>query len=775
MVRLTPEIRWAVPTFDITARRTVLLHDESLHGPAFARAYSDLCDEWVRELFGDLEGYAVLGVGAVGRRELAPGSDLDLVLLHPGKKGTQDAVAQVAERLWYPIWDAGIALDHSVRTPREVVAMADRDLKVVLGLLDARLVAGDAELACAAIEPVHERWARSARRRLPQLDDLTRQRHATEGDVAYLLEPDLKQGKGGLRDLRVLDAIAKGSPVWSPEHTGVKEAGDVLLAVRIELHRTTARATDRLGLEVQDEVAQRLGCDADRLMADVARAARAVAWASDDAWRRVRSWVSGPRNRRGSADRRVEAGLVLRDGELQLEPDADLTDPTLALRAAAEAARLDVPFARGVPERLRDATFPDEAGEGWSDAARSALVSLLGSGAGLVPVVDELDHHGLMVRILPEWEAVRSLPQRNALHRFTVDRHLVETAVEASALTRTVGRPDLLLVGAWLHDLGKGFPGDHTDAGIEQMQVIAPRLGFDQYDVGVLVAMVRHHLLLPSVATSRDLDDPTTIDGVAEALGDATTLELLVALTEADSRATSPALWTAWKAQLLRTLARRVEDRLEGTGAAEAPGSALPEDLMTLARDAGDEIHVVPEGERVSVVAPDRPGLLGILVGLLAVHGQSVRTAHATHDGAGHAIDVFEIEAAFGREPDWERFRDDAVAALAGRLPLDDLLRERSERYRRRADAARPAAPRVVVHGGASRSATVVEVRAADEVGLLSRVVQVLHALGLDIVQARALTLGHEAVDTFYVRDADTGAPVDERTDLIVSSLLAEL
>jgi len=757
---------------DVLARRASLVEDRARHGRDFTVAYSALVDEWLRELFGPHDaGIALVAGGALGRQELAPGSDLDLVLLHDGRRD----VAALADRIWYPIWDAGVALDHSVRTPKETVAMADRDLKVVLGLLDARLVAGDDDLARRTLEPVRDRWVRGARRRLPELDELTQARHTTEGDVAHLLEPDLKQGKGGLRDLRVLHAIAVGTPVGDGGDPALRAADDELLAVRVELHRVTGRGADRLGLEVQDAVAEQLGRDADALMADVARAARAIAWTSDDSWRRVRSWIAGPRGRRGNADRVVGPGLVLRDAELHLAADADLTDETLPLRAAGEAARLDVPLGRGVARHLADATFPGERSTDgrWSPAARNALVGLLGSGPGLVAVVDELDHHGLMTRILPEWEAVRSLPQRNALHRFTVDRHLVETAVQAAALTRTVGRPDLLLVGAWLHDLGKGSAGDHTDAGVALVGSIAPRLGFDPLDSARLVTLVRHHLLLPSVATSRDLDDPATIDGVAEAVGDVTTLELLVALTEADSLATGPGLWTSWKRQLVTTLARRVEGHLLGDEVPVAVEPPLTDELVELARASSGAVHVLRTDDRLCIAGPDRPGLLGILVGLLAVHGQSVRSALVTHDEHGTAVDVFEIEGVFGREPDWDRFRDDVVAALAGRYPLVERLQERSTRYARRAETARPAEPRVVVHPGASRSASVIEVRAADEVGLLSRIASTLGGLGLDIVQARALTLGHEAVDTFYLRDARTGAPVDDRGDEIIAAVLA--
>ena len=174
------------------------------------------------------------------------------------------------------------------------------------------------------------------------------------------------------------------------------------------------------------------------------------------------------------------------------------------------------------------------------------------------------------MRLIPEWAAVRNKPQRNAYHRFTVDRHLLEAAALAAELTDTVERPDLLLVGALLHDIGKGFPGDHTDVGMEVVRTSRRAWASPPEDVDVLVDLVRYHLLLPDTATRRDLDDPTTIDRVARAAGNRTTLHLLAALTEADSRATGPSAWGAWKAGLVADLVERADKVLQGEAAAPA-------------------------------------------------------------------------------------------------------------------------------------------------------------------------------------------------------------
>lgn len=752
---------------DFRSRRAALVEDRSLQGNDFAEAYSDLVDQWICSLLGDEAKVAVVAAGALGRRELAPASDLDLVLLHDGRKDFAD----IAERLWYPIWDGGIALDHSVRSPKQAVAVAGDDLKVVLSLLDGRPVAGDLELGERVLRSVRERWVSDAKKRLAGLEAITRERHAKEGDVAHLLEPDLKQANGGLRDLRVLHALGVATPVTEPPEM-TQAAADLMLAVRIELHRAAGRATDRLLLQYQDDVAERLGfADADLLMAAVAGAGRAIAWAVDDAWARANSWRAGPKGRGGGGDRELGRGIVLRDGEIDLPADVDLDDGSLILRAADAAARRGVRFRRGALERLEGAAAP---GDPWSAEAHDALIGLLGAGDALVPVVEALEHHGLMERLLPEWAPVRSRPQRNSFHRYTVDRHLIEAVVQAGHLTREVARPDLLLVGAWMHDLGKGYPGDHTEAGVALMQTIGPRLAFSPADVDVLSTLIREHLLLASVATSRDLSDPVTIEGVARAVGDRQTLELLAALTKADSFATGEAVWSSWKEELINDLVRRVDAYLRG----EAP--PVPVDATDAARDAlveraaGDLLMEV-DGSSVVVVAPDRPGLLAVIVGLLALRGQSVRTAVATTDGAGVAVDTFAIQPVFDREPDWSGVRDELAAALGDERDLVARVEDRSRRYQPANNtAARPPDPVVLVHLGAASDATVIEVRSPDDVGVLFRIARTFTGLGLDIHQARVVTLGHELVDTFYVRDA-AGAPVDDQANKITTTLMEML
>jgi len=708
-------------------------------------ALTDLFDQWLRDALGDESDVALVAVGGYGRGALAPGSDLDVVLLHGGRAD----VKELADRIWYPIWDSGIKLDHSVRTVDEATGVAREDLKAMLGLLDVRHVAGDAELSSSLRTQVLAAWRRDARRRLPDLRAAVHERAEKYGELAFLLEPDLKEARGGLRDVHAMHAAAAAWIVDAPGDD-VKDAAARLMDVRGELHRCSSRSGDRLVLQEQTAVASALGYDdADALMRDVYDAARTIAFTADEMWRRVDAALRPPRRwrQRQPTRRPLADGVVEQEGEVMLARDAaPERDPALVLRAAAAAAQAGLPLSRHALDRLADDSAPMP--EPWPEAARDALLSLLGSGPDLVAVWEALDQRGIVVRLVPEWAAVRCHPQRNAIHRFTVDRHLVEAVVEAAALTRRVSRPDLLLLGALFHDIGKGYPGDHTDAGVELLPTIGARLGLRAVDTEMLVTLVRHHLLLPDTATRRDLDDPATVRLVADAVGDRTTLELLHALTVADARATGPAAWGDWKARLVDDLVARTAGVLAG---APAPVEDLLDASQRELAEAGVlDVHV--DGDRVTVVAPDRPGLLWRWAGVLALHRLQIRSATAT--SVDHmAVTVFDVSPRFGSLPDWSAVRADLRRMYDDASSLSSALAERDRAYAR-ASTLEPPPPRVIWADDASESATVLEVRAHDAVGLLYRLTSALADAGLDVQSARMSTLGAEVVDAFYVVDA---------------------
>ncbi|MFI2779004.1 [protein-PII] uridylyltransferase [Streptomyces sp. ALB3] len=777
------------------AARLRLLQEEARSGPPRRAALARLTDDWLHGLFtaaageAGVRGAALVAVGGYGRGELSPRSDLDLLLLHDGTADA-GAVATLADRIWYPVWDLGLALDHSVRTPGEATRTAGEDLKVQLGLLDARPVAGDLGLVAGLRTTVLADWRNQAPKRLPALDELCRERAERMGELQFLLEPDLKEARGGLRDATALRAVAASWLADAPRE-GLAEARRTLLDARDALHLTTGRATDRLALQEQDQVAAALGLlDADALLRQVYEAARTVSYATDVTWREVnrvlRSRSARPRLRTilGGGAKTAPERTPLADGVVEAEGEVVLArtarperDPVLTLRAAAAAAEAGLPLSRHLVRHLGTAAQPLPVP--WPAQAREELVTLLGAGESTVGVWEALEAEGIITRLLPDWERVHCRPQRNPVHTWTVDRHLVETAVRASHLTRRVGRPDLLLIAALLHDIGKGWPGDHSVAGEVIARDMAARIGFDKQDVGVVATLVRHHLLLIETATRRDLDDPATVRSVATAVGGASTLELLHALTEADALATGPAAWSSWRASLVTDLVKRVAALLVGE---EPPApeplapSAEQERLAVEALRTGEPVlslHTRPEpaaedggsepvGVELLIALPDRPGVLPAAAGVLALHRLTVRAADLravelpTEMGetAGLLVLSWRVAAEYGSLPQAARLRADLVRALDGSLDIRARLAEREAAYPRRRGVKAPP-PRVTVAAAGSRLATVIEVRAQDAPGLLHRIGRALEQSAVRVRSAHISTLGANAVDAFYVTDRD--------------------
>ena len=773
-------------------RRSRLLAEPGLMGEKFCRRYAGEADAWLSDLADRAAGdnkrhLALVAVGGYGRGSLCPYSDLDVVLVHDGRRD----IGAVADGIWYPVWDEGVHLDHSVRRPAEVISAAADDVRVALGLLDGRLVWGEPKVAEPLLENARAAWRdRLGTKYLPVLEVQMAERRRTAGDVAFLLEPDLKESHGGLRDVSVLRAISAYAPLLADyaDLASLDEAASLLTTIRVELHRMAEREHDKLLLQDQDHVASALGFpDADELMLAVSTAGRQIAWVSDDVWRRRRLWDPTPppkrRFRRGAPAARplpapadLGPDMVEVDGEIALTPLAPVSDDaSLPLRLAATAAAHDRPIAKGSLHRLADRMPPP--GDPWTPKTRDALIGLLGLGRPAVDKIESLDQHGLLVRLIPEWSAVRNKPQRNAYHTYTVDRHLLEAAALAAELTDTVERPDLLLVGTLLHDIGKGFPGDHTAVGMEVVERISTRMGFAPADVEVLVDLVRHHLLLPDAATRRDLDDPTTIARVARAAGNRLTLHLLAALTEADSRATGPSAWGPWKAGLVAELVARTDRVLQGETAPAGPDPILAahQDLIEEVRLTGlPSVSLQPP--QVIVAAPDRRGLFSSVTGALALNGMNVRAANVSGE-EGVAVEVFSVEVARGTWPDTAKLREDLAAVLSDRMSIGERLSERERVYpRRRGSAAHLPGSDVSVDNEASETATVLEVRALDQIGLLHRITRALFESDLDVVSARVSTLGEMVVDAFYVREPDGSKVTDEnRLSVIIDAIGSEI
>lgn len=749
-------------SMSLTELRAGLLRRPGLVGARLRQELSEVYDDWLRGLLAEHDGVALVAVGGLGRREPAPHSDLDLVLLHDGRVG---ALSEIADAIWYPVWDSGVSLDHSVRTPDQAVAVAKNDLKALLGLLDIRHIGGDAGLTGRVRASILDVWRATAAKRLPELRTISRERWELAGEAAFLLEPNLKESRGGLRDAQALHALAAAQlvdyPVW------VREAYPVLLDVRGELHRLTGRGEDVLRQQEQDGVAAALGFvdsgtgaaveqGRDALLRRVNEAARSIAHALDVAWRRIESSQARPPRRRIFGSQRTgpdRVGLakdvVAQDGEVMLARDADpWADPGLVLRLARAAAENDLSIAPFALERLASESAP--LSTPWPSAALDDFLAVLGSGQPAIAVLEALDQAGLLVGLIPEWDAVRCRAQHNPVHRFTVDRHLLETAATAAEHDGDVDRRDLLVLGALLHDIGKGFPSpDHSITGAERAETIARRMGYSGEDLALVVGLVRHHLLLPNTATRRDIDDPMTITIVRESVDDsAELLTLLHVLAAADAAATGPAAWSDWKAQLITDLVRRTRAAIGGT---RHPSLAPLDDERRQLAEAG-ELAVLVRPDEVVVAAQDTAGTLYRTAGVLALHALDIREASImSHEGM--AVNRFVVNPRFGQMPDPVLVRSDLARAIKGELGLAEKLRQKEQTYSRRPAGAAHRRPSVLWFDD-SADATVVEFRGEDEIGLLCRITAALEAAGLDIRSARVSSVAGVVVDAFYVTDS---------------------
>ncbi|HEY2792514.1 MAG TPA: [protein-PII] uridylyltransferase, partial [Micromonosporaceae bacterium] len=631
-------------------------------GAAARNARAAALDRWLASLYngagGDSKGVALAATGGLGRRECAPVGDIDVLLLH------QVPIGDLAQRLWYPIWDAKLRLDHATRTLPESLSVALSDVRVALSLLDIQHIAGDASLTEELRRAGLDQWRRTAGRALDRLREAASKRIAAHGELAFLLEGDLKESAGGLRDVQVLRAIAVLgiADVLRPP---VRAAHVRLLDVRDALHTSAGRRVDRLIAQERAAVAAELGlADQDVLLRRVSTDARAISYALHDAWRAVDRWRSPVRTPRTP----VARDAVAQDGEIVLARTAigAKPDPSLSLRLAAASAHSGLPIARATLEWL--ARFVPPLPTPWPDEARRSFLALLGSADRLAATWDACDRYGLIGSWLPEWNRLRGLPQHHPIHAFTVDWHSVRTVIAAHAYARTVARPDLLLIGALLHDVGKGLPGDHSAVGMGVAASIATGMGFPPSDVATIARLVELHLLLPDVATRRDLSDPITIAEVAKAVGDVDTLELLHALCRADSIATgTESAASPWRLRLIEDLVSHV--RAEVTGAEPPPSPSIDPAIAAVPVPS-----VTITDETVTVVAADRRGLLAAVAGALALHRLDVIGADTLTVG-DRAVVRAAVTPRYRASVDRTRLLVDLRAAATGELGSDRLAR----------------------------------------------------------------------------------------------------
>jgi len=783
------------------------------HGLWSARRRASLVDEAVTALAADLPPrVAVVALGGYGRGTLAPASDVDLMVLHAERRPHR--VREAAERLFYPLWDAGISLGHAVRTVDECLAGARERLDTACSLLDARLLWGDGSLVEDLRAKIHRLVSRDTTAFLGRLTADAAARHERHPACTTNLEPDLKGGAGGLRDLQSIDW---GGRLFAQDRGGLVGAGllrereaaaldgaeEFLFRIRSALHLETGRAGDRLPRELQPSLAAAFGFDAtegldapDALMRHLFEHARVV-----------------DHVREAFFDRALAEGPSGPEAAIPRTPDE-------VMRAFAEGARRGGGLPAARLDAIEDADLGD-APYAWTGQTREAFLELLATGSRGASALEAMDRLGLLARFLPAWETVRCRPQRDPYHRFTVDVHLLRTAATAAGLLQDPGDDPLaaqavravrdrqaLLLGAFLHDIGKTGRGRHVEEGTRIAAEALDHMGVTEATREDAVFLVAEHLLLSDTAVRRDLSDENLVVDVAARVRDVERLAMLYLLTAADARATGVHAWTPWRQALIRELVAKVEhvlergemgadradtleDRLasvrgllrqEDPRLVEAYLERLPRayllavppetavrhfDLVTPTLASAEARTDAGPGDRpgtyeVTVVARDRPGLLAKVAGTLALAGLNILSARAFTTEDGVAIDLFTVEPAFQGDVDeerWRRMRTTLRKSLEGRISLEYRVREKRRHY----PGPRTDIPvEVTVDNDASDFATVVEVSAPDRIGLLFDLARTFHELELDVHLAKVATYGARVVDAFYVRDL-YGGKVEDR------------
>jgi [protein-PII] uridylyltransferase len=776
------------------------------HGRWSARRRSELVDEAVRALAEGLgRNVALVAQGGYGRGQLCPRSDVDLMVLHEGEDA--DAMRDAASRVFYPFWDAGIPLGHAVRTIDESLVVAGERMDALTSLLTTRLVAGDERLF-RRFDAAMSGLAADPPAFLERLRGAVAERHAAYGSCSHLLEPDLKESAGGLRDVHLIGWAGRALGASSHkdleglgllrarEVALLEDAEEFLVRLRSALHLETGRRTDRIHLELQPLLAETFGFEAtaglgapDALMRTLFEHARQVEAVG-------RAFLDRAAARTGGGP-----------GHLEVER---LSVPEDVVGAFARAAETGTPLSADALDSLESVVVGVPH---WTEGMRQAFLSILRAGEPGVRALEAMDGSGLLSRFLPEWEAVRCRPQRDPYHRFTVDVHLLRTVAEVTTMLTGTALEDLMaaqaasavvdrdavFLGALLHDIGKIGEGSHVPRGVDIARSALARMGVPEPTAAAVLFLVEHHLLLSDTATRRDLSDENLVLDVAGKVRDPERLAMLYVLTAADARATGPHAWTPWRQALLRELVAKVERVLErermGPDRSEGLGERIDALRSILEVESRAEVEtylrrlprpyvlaVEPEiaarhfpllapplgtaeirtrsgpGERegtyeVTVVARDRPGLLSLIAGALSTSGINILSARAFTTEDGVALDMFVVEPAFQGEIDedrWRRFRTDLRRAIEGRISLDHRIREKRLYYPAPAEEV---PVRVSVDNEASDFYTVVEVSAPDRIGLLYDLARVFHDLGLDVHLAVVATYGVRVVDAFYVRD----------------------
>lgn len=765
---------------------------KELSGRSYCAQRSDeaddtLCAIW-KETFKHPNGLSLLALGGYGRRELCPYSDIDLLFLSNEKTSADDEAA--IEAFLYRLWDLGWKTGHAVRSVEECLSLSTRDSKVMTSLLDFRLVTGD-EVAPKRLRTELPRLLTDAEKRTFMKSKLAErdERHNRFGNTRYVLEPNIKEGKGGLRDYQTLlwitgvlygakrieDLVGLGI-INAAEARKFQKSHDFLLTVRCHLHQLAGRAEERIHFDIQPDLAERLeyrdrhtSRAVERFMKHYFLVTRDVG----DLTRILCAAIEQEDTNDASKSRTNFLGFELMDGRISFDAGRNLkSNPADMLRlfhvSQQDGHGIHPSALKEISRNLRyinDTVRQD-------DRANAIFIDILTAEKNTAPTLRRMNEAGLLGRFIPDFGRIIALMQFDRYHYFTVDEHTIhcialmddlragrleEDAPIASRAAKAITQKRALYVALFLHDICKGRGGRHAELGAELALSLCPRFGLSGEETDLVSWLVFEHLLMSDTAFRRNLNDPKTIADFSARIRTGERLDMLFALTTVDIMGVGPGRLTAWKARLLEELYAKTRSLMNG----EEPG--IVEDYFIPPDISENETRIVittDEAQSANVVivyTPDIRGLFATLCGALSAEGANIIRAHIKTLPGTLAVDRFVIQNASGlpfrQERRQEDLRQTILAALDGTLDVE----ARIAAYHRPLtpqDAVFDIPPRISINNDASGTDTVVEIETRDRHGLLYDIARMMRDEGLDIRAAKINTQGLRALDSFYIQTA---------------------
>ena len=823
-------------------------HAEGASGQESVRTHARLMDDVILSLTRLIAADAVadglaatpqvvMALGGYGRGELHPPSDVDLMVIYDGKMSPY--VQRMMQELLYSLWDLGLHVGHSLRSLDDCVAMARTDFPSRTSMQEARFLAGDRRLFARFQRVLRQEVFRRDFGQFLETTLAERDaRYRKHGASPYIGEPNVKESAGGLRDMhtamwlgeakfgtRTLRELADKGLITPREQAAADAALTFLWRVRNELHFFSGHKNDVLTRDLQPRIAKNLGYENDatslgveRFMRDYYLHARVIHRVSKRLIARCQETLS----RRGSAERRrrqqaLADGLVFFDGRLHLadrDPSQLRVDPARLMKVFGHLHRLGCELSLDLERAVEDSLHLVDDAFRRSDAVGELFLDICRSWGRVCQTFSEMHELGLLGRYLPEFGALTCLVQYDVYHKFSADQHSL-LAVEhlealapgqsaesegAAPVLSEVEKPELLMLGMLLHDIGKARGHGHVAKGIPLVRGLTARMGLPSADAAAVEFLVAHHLTMSHVAQRRDIDDPKTVTDFAAVVGDPQRLRMLYLLTYADMRAVGPGVLTPWRARILHELYTRTLDLLTGGRVAKPSRAQLAERLHAAAKGEVDlqavKAHLAMMADRylestgvqrmaehlrmlgelgeapvvtalfqhpdlgssdLVVVTRDLPGLFSLIAGTLAASGVNIISAQIHTRADGIAIDTFQVNDpagdVVGSAAQWARPLDALRAVITGEQSVEALLARRRALGREATGPGGP--PKIALDNQLSDSATVIEVKCPDRLGLLYLITRALAGLGLDIVSARIATEIDQAFDTFYVQDRE--------------------